>query len=172
MLVRYRLDGKNLSQKADRTEVMEGVVAILFSELIPIFIRYKISDTTAFIKQTMENQVEKAKKLEMGYVKIFGTDQFFIELQNHQGCDTPDCTEELVALAKEIGGKDRIAKLCEHLCALDFIIRESVPVVNQYDQGSALRCADVITFVSLLINLVFDFRACSISTACQHDGKE
>ncbi len=46
---------------------------------------------------------KKAKELAMGYVEIFGTDRFFIELQNHQGCDTPDCTTELVALAKEIG---------------------------------------------------------------------
>lgn len=51
----------------------------------------------------LSGNMDKAKELAMGYVNIFGTDRFFIELQNHQGCDTPDCTKELVALAKEIG---------------------------------------------------------------------
>ena len=46
---------------------------------------------------------EKARKLAMGYVDIFGADRFFIEIQDHPESDTPDIRKELVELAEEIG---------------------------------------------------------------------
>ena len=37
------------------------------------------------------------------YVKIFGTDRFFIEIQNHENDDTPQISEGLVNLAQKMG---------------------------------------------------------------------
>jgi len=39
------------------------------------------------------------------YLEIFGTDRYFIELQEHPDSDVPDVRGELIELAREMGGR-------------------------------------------------------------------
>ncbi|MCI0498486.1 MAG: DNA polymerase III subunit alpha [Planctomycetales bacterium] len=51
----------------------------------------------------VHNDWDAARKAVSEYLKIFGTDRFFLEIQEHDGNEYPDLRSKMVELAKEMG---------------------------------------------------------------------
>ncbi len=51
----------------------------------------------------LQDDVAKAIAVAESYLKIFGPDRYFVELQRHQESDTPDVTAQLIELARKLG---------------------------------------------------------------------
>ncbi len=51
----------------------------------------------------MRAETEKAARIAEEYLKIFGPERYFIELQQHEGTDTPQVNEMLIDIAKKVG---------------------------------------------------------------------